>query len=586
MKTTLLLHQTHHTLADFNSIFQSLVKSLNTQGLHIFPELYLTGYPLQDVVLQKSFMDSYEAHLRLINDWTKNQIAVWRALVGGIKYEYEKDGIPKKIQNVIYELIPGKGLVDIYTKRLLPNYDIFDEQKYFSPGEKNTFYSYNGKTFGLQVCEDMWASNVHDLDPCELMSQEANKKSLTVDAIINLSASPFDVSKNRKRKLRAQNISLIFGCPFIYVNRVGGEDEILFDGRSFILFGENLNLEMKSFEADTKSLELEDIKGRFSQKPSISPENTWEGLFNPQINFSTSPVQLKYWEEEECEDVLKALTFGFQEYARKNGFKKFLIALSGGIDSALVLTIVKMGLTPGQSIEAIYMPSIYSSSLSANLSELICKNLQVPLSYLPIKFLHSMIRNTFTQSFAEPFSGIIDENVQSRIRGMLLYTRSNQTGAMVLNTSNKSELAVGYSTQYGDSVGAISILGDVFKTEVYRLSSYINKKYDKPIPEEIIRRGPTAELRNLQLDQDSLPPYERLDPILEGILSYKLGKKELLELGFEEGEIIKTLHLYLKSEYKRKQFCPIIKIKTKSFGFGYRIPISKNLNYQLYQQEE
>jgi NAD+ synthase (glutamine-hydrolysing) len=210
-----------------------------------------------------------------------------------------------------------------------------------------------------------------------------------------------------------------------------------------------------------------------------------------------------------------------------------------------------------------------------------CRHIRVPLRHLPIKFLHSTVKNVFTQTFTEKFGGLVDENVQSRLRGTLLYTRSNQTGAMVINTSNKSELAVGYSTQYGDSVGALSLLGDLYKTEVYRLARYVNEKHGKPIPEGIISRGPSAELRQNQLDEDSLPPYVRLDPMLEGVLTYRYGRRELSGLGFSEEEILKTLNLYLKSEYKRAQFCPILKIKAKSFGFGYRIPISKNVNYHL-----
>ncbi len=227
------------------------------------------------------------------------------------------------------------------------------------------------------------------------------------------------------------------------------------------------------------------------------------------------------------------------------------------------------------------MPSIHSSPVSTKLSEDMCARLGIPLSYLPIKFLHSVVKNTFLQTFNEPFEGLVDENIQSRIRGTLLYTRSNQTGAMVINTSNKSELAVGYSTQYGDSVGAISLLGDLYKTEVYQLAEFVNKHFNSPIPEGIISRGPSAELRENQLDQDSLPPYSRLDTILEGILSYRLGKVQLMELGLPENEIRKVLELYAKSEYKRAQFCPILKVKAKSFGFGYRMPISKSHNYQL-----
>jgi NAD+ synthase (glutamine-hydrolysing) len=230
-------------------------------------------------------------------------------------------------------------------------------------------------------------------------------------------------------------------------------------------------------------------------------------------------------------------------------------------------------------VEAIYMPSIYSSSLSTQLCEDMCRKIEVPLRYLPIKFLHSTVKNTFGQTFAEPFDGLTNENVQSRLRGMLLYTRSNQTNAMVINTSNKSELAVGYSTQYGDSVGAISLLGDLFKSEVYQLSEFLNKYHGEMIPKSILDRGPSAELRENQLDQDSLPPYSRLDALFEGILSYHAGKKQLEQMGFDPHEVTKVLNLYAKSEYKRAQFCPILKVKSKSFGFGYRIPISKNMKY-------
>lgn len=582
MKTTLTLHQTHHTLADFDAIFQTLTESLAGDGLHLFPELYLTGYPLQDLVLQRPFIDTYLGFLNDLNEWAKKQKAEWRALVGGLQYELEAGGIPRKICNVIYEVIPGVGLKNLYTKRLLPNYDIFDEQKYFSPGNQSFYYEFKNKIFGLLICEDMWASSFHELDPCELMYEETKDKNLKLDGLINLSASPFEVAKKSKRLERAKNISLKFSCPFFYINRVGGEDEILFDGASFVVAGNHLSLDLNSFEAESKSICLEEIEGSYSVEAVIHIENTWEGLFSPRLELELRPVRLKTWSDEECAEVLKALIFGFQEYASKSGFKKFLVALSGGMDSALVLAIVKLGLRPGQSLEAIYMPSMFSSPVSTELSENMCKGLGIPLAYFPIKFLHSAIKNAFTNTFPEPFHGLTDENVQSRLRGTLLYTRSNQTNAMVLNTSNKSELAVGYSTQYGDSVGAISLLGDLYKTEVYRLGEYINTHYNRPIPPGIIDRGPSAELRENQLDQDSLPPYERLDPILEGILSYRLGKKELLNLGHSEAEITKVLHLYLKSEYKRAQFCPILKVKAKSFGFGYRVPMSKNLSYQLY----
>ncbi len=586
MKTKIHLHQSHQTVADFKGIFRFLTEVLTGDDLHVFPELFLTGYPLQDLVLQRTFIQSYLEHQDSVHQWAIAQKGMWRALVGGLYYEMDNSNVPKKIQNVIYEIVPGKGLVKLYAKRLLPNYDIFDEQKYFSAGKSTAFYEFNHEVFGLLICEDMWASSFHEIDPCEIMLKEINQKQIQLRAIISLSASPFEVSKKQKRSERAKNISLNFGCPFVYVNRVGGEDEILFDGSSFVMNGAHLITELPSFQEASEAVDLSLIHGPYLEEPENKSENTWESLFSPSINTEIKPAVLRSWSDEECLDVLKGLQFGLQEYAKKSGFKKFLIALSGGIDSALVLAITKLSLKSDQSIEAIYMPSIHSAPLSTQLCEEMCQRLGIKLSYLPIKFLHTMVKNAFNQTFSESFTGLTDENVQSRLRGTLLYTRSNQTGAMVINTSNKSELAVGYSTQYGDSVGALSLLGDLYKTEVYQLSSFINRHFNQMIPPGIIQRGPSAELRDNQLDQDSLPAYSRLDTILEGILSYRLSGDDLLDLGQEKNDIIKVLELYSKSEYKRAQFCPIVKVKAKSFGFGYRVPISKNFDYQLKFKKE
>ena len=279
MKTMIHLHQTHHTVADFGAIFKTLTQELKAEGLHLFPELYLSGYPLQDLVLQRSFIDAYLKFQAQIDQWAKNQKGQWRALIGGLSYEIEPEGSPKKIQNVIYELAPGTGLEKKYTKRLLPNYDIFDEQKYFSPGDHNAFYEFNGDIFGLQICEDMWASSFHEIDPCELMLKEVKEKGIKLKAVINLSASPFEAAKKSKRTERARNISLMFSCPFIYLNRVGGEDEILFDGTSFVMNGSKIITELASFEAMSEIIDLSLIHGPYQEHALLKQENTWEGLF-------------------------------------------------------------------------------------------------------------------------------------------------------------------------------------------------------------------------------------------------------------------------------------------------------------------
>lgn len=573
------LHQTHHQIADFDNIIKHL-ESISESGIHIFPELSLTGYPLQDICLQKSFIESYQKHLVNIEKVSKKLNRNQVCLLGGIKYQLSDAGIPIEIRNVIYQL-DHNGLKDIYTKQLLPNYDIFDEQKYFTPGQETAIFKVNDLNIGLLICEDMWSSSFHHKDPVKDLKEVVLKQSIRLDAVINLSASPYCVGKFEKRLQRAKYISNLFETPYIYVNRVGAEDEILFDGQSFICDGKDILVRGKIFEKDLISVSLDDFEYKYTKSKAEPKENTWENLFSARLNIDGDLPLVTTWSDEQCQEVLKALSFGFQDYAKKCGFQNFTIALSGGMDSALVLTILRLALIEGQYLEAIYMPSIHSSPISYELSAVLCKNLGIPLHSLPIKFLHSTTKNLFGQSFSQKFEGLTDENIQSRLRGTLVYTRSNQINSMVVNTSNKSELAVGYSTQYGDSVGAISLLGDLYKSQVYHLAQYINKVNKGIIPEGIIDRPPTAELRPDQVDSQTLPPYDRLDAILEGILSYRLSASDLIEKGFNPEEVNKVFHLYRRSEYKRYQFCPIIKISSKSFGFGYRIPISKASDYYL-----
>jgi NAD+ synthase (glutamine-hydrolysing) len=579
------LHQTHHTIADFDGIFSYLERHFGTNqegGLHIFPELFLSGYPLQDLCLQRSFVKTYLNLISRINTWSKGLKSKNEdccMLIGGINYEFadEQKGIPLRLTNVIYKLIPGKELEPIYAKILLPNYDIFDEKKYFHVGDGPKVLEFNGKKIGLLICEDMWHSNVHKIDPV----QDLIQLGVELDVVVNLSASPYTLHKCEKRVDRGITISKAVGAPFIYVNRVGCEDEIIFDGSSFVVNGNIVTHRSKSFADDLSTVELEKFNGP-KQKIDYKVENTWESMFSPSISYpkDTLPT-LTHLDDAHCEEIVQALCFGLQEYAKKSHFKKFVVALSGGMDSALVVALTKLSLQPGQELECIYMPSEFSRDLSYNLSVDMCKRLNIPLHVLPISSVHNSCRELFGKHINKELAGLADENIQSRLRGLLLYARSNQSDAMVINTSNKSELAVGYSTIYGDSVGAISMLGDLFKSEIFVLSRYINRKYSDMIPEEIITRPPSAELRNDQVDTDSLPPYERLDVILEAILSYRLGLQDLLNLGFDREEIERVINLYRRTEYKRAQFCPILKIKSKSFGFGYRVPICKNSTFYL-----
>lgn len=581
----IILHQTHHEIGDFEGVFQYLSNNFQNRenkGLHLFPELFLTGYPLQDLSLKKSFIDDYKTLLDDLSLWSekslksKNPNDPFMILVGGLDYELNELGLPLKIQNVIYKIVPGKKLEKIAIKQLLPNYDLYEEKKYFSPGVQTSIIDFDGKNIALLICEDMWFSHLHDHDPIK----ELKQKNEFLDLIVNFSASPYYLNKDERRIARAKEISQYLNAPFVYVNRVGAEDEILFDGQSFIVNGDMLIKKLAAFKAEIAEVTLPEYRDSGSQLKFTEKTSSWDEIYRHRINLKNN--QLIPLSETELAQILDALMFGIYDYAHKSNINKFSIALSGGMDSALVITILKLVKDKYNEIrnrpievEAVFMPGFFSSSLSYDLSYDLCQNLGFKLTSLPIKFIHSTIRNNYREHFHTDLKGIADENIQSRLRGALIYARSNEFGSMVLNTSNKSELSVGYSTMYGDSVGALSVLGDLYKTEVFEVAKYINKKYHNIIPNDIITRPPSAELRENQEDAQSLPPYEILDPILDGLLSMSFSPLDLVGMGFNQDYVAKVFNLYSKSEYKRRQFCPIIKIKPKSFGFGYRVPICK-----------
>jgi NAD+ synthase (glutamine-hydrolysing) len=574
------LHQTHHEIADFEGIFKYLTTTFqqgNHEGLHVFPELFLTGYPLQDLPLKKTFIDDYLAFLEDLSIWSerqfksKGQLAL---LFGGLRYEFDTLGWPSHIENVMYILEPGKKLRSLYTKQLLPNYDIYEEKKYFTPGHQSEVFEFGGKYFGLLICEDIWFSHLHDIDPVEQLKFHAQK----CDAVIAINASPYHIGKVETRINRALEISQFLQAPFIYVNRVGAEDEILFDGHSFVVDGNSVVKMGVGFKSQVINFDLPVYKSpeNTNVRAYHSSTNTWSTIFCTRLSSDT--LTLQPLGEAGCAEILDGLLLGIRDYASSNGLKKFTIALSGGMDSALVLTILKLlQKTFPIEIEAVFMPGFFSSSISYDLSYDLCRNLGIKLTTMPIKFIHSTIRSAYKDNFGNELKGLADENIQSRLRGALIYMRSNDMNSAVLNTSNKSELSVGYSTIYGDSVGALSVLGDLFKVEVFELAHYINKHHGNLIPNDIISRPPSAELREDQEDSQSLPPYERLDPILEALLSSRFSPQDLIKRGHKQDEVFKVYQLLSKSEYKRKQFCPIIQVKPKSFGFGHRVPISKKM---------
>lgn len=570
------LHQTHHEIGDFEAIFHSLTEILqrgDAKGLHVFPELFLTGYPLQDLPLQKSFIDEYLRLLEDIDLWSSKRpktSSSQMALFGGLSYEFDQHGEILHIKNVCYALCPGETLKIVATKNLLPNYDLYEEKKYFTAGTEASVISFENKKIGILICEDMWHSHLHTSDPVLKLKAHGS-----VDLVVNLSASPYHLGKFDERLKRANHVANYLAAPVLYLNRVGFEDEILFDGQSFLTDGEKLIVKADLFKKDDHSFELPAFNGKKTESMG-SITSSWNTIFHRRL--SEDQKKLLPLTDSEAMEILEGLKFSVQEYASKTHMNKFLVALSGGMDSSLVLAILKLSLKKDQSIEAVFMPGFFSSSLSYDLATDLCRNLNVPLRLFPIKFIHSAIRNNYVDNFKNELKGLADENIQSRLRGALIYARSNDTGAMVINTSNKSELAVGYSTLYGDSVGALSLLGDLYKTEVFDLARFINKLHPGMIPDEIISRAPSAELRDDQRDEDSLLPYPMLDALLENYLSYKKSPEDMVALGYDAASAQKIFKLWQRSEYKRKQFCPIVKLKAKSFGFGYRNPILKKIH--------
>ncbi|MCY4643333.1 MAG: NAD(+) synthase [Bacteriovoracales bacterium] len=584
------LHQTHHSIADLDGIFSYLEEQMGPQkspGLHLFPEGQLVGYPLQDLYLDPSFIGSFHKALEKFNAFSTSMEREKEGeeetlfLLGGPEYEYSSRstprGIPQNIYNSIYAVSPGHPLKPIYRKQLLPGYDIFDEPKYFTPGTENKVLSFRGKKLALLICEDMWSSPSSPCDPVSLLGEEG----APLDLIVNLSASPFHLEKDHMRTERAKEVCHHLRAPLAYVNRVGGEDGILFDGGSFVAHENGILAKAPFFEKNVLVWEMPSSPKKENVSPPKVPKarprkGAWESLFHFRLD-DRNPPQIRPLNRDDLDLALAAIQFGLREYADKNGFQKFLVALSGGLDSALVLTLTKLALAPGLTLEALSMPGNFTSPKSNELTRSLCEKLEVPCRFLPIKFLHASSRQAFLSAFDSPLEGIADENIQSRLRALFLYARSNQDGAMVVNTSNKSELSVGYSTQYGDGVGAVSPLGDLYKSEVYQLAHHINDRYGSLIDPEILGRPPSAELRPGQKDSDSLPEYPVLDAILEGLTSYGLSVSDLVERGHRREDVEKVRRLQSLSEFKRSSFCPVIKLKFKSYGFGHRVPISKKL---------
>jgi NAD+ synthase (glutamine-hydrolysing) len=547
----LALAQINPTIGDFlgnvrKIVELSLASQRNGADLVVFPEMSICGYPPADLLEKPSFLARAHQALEEIAEQvtTNHPIAV---LCGCPTPAPVSSG--KRVMNSAVVL--RKGQVQfLQSKMLLPYYDVFDEQRYFAPAADQLLYELAGERIAITICEDawndknFWPQRLYPVDPVEnLMRQGAT-------LIVNLSASPYYRGKREMRQAMLAAIARHHHVPVAMVNQVGGNDSLIFDGTSLVLDTEgNILTQARSFQEDLLSVDF----------PSASPVAGRGELL----------------EENEDIAVYDALVLGTRDYVRKCGFSKAIVGLSGGIDSALVASIATEALG-ADNVLGVGMPSEYSSQGSIDDARQLAQNLGIQWELIPICDIfrdHLKALNPILGSYPPD---ITEENLQSRIRGALLMALSNKLGALVLTTGNKSEMSTGYCTLYGDMVGALAVIGDVYKTYVYRLARHANRDREV-IPENTLLKPPSAELRPDQRDTDSLPPYEVLDPILEAYVEHYETAEEIVQasgMPLEIAMVRSVLRMVERSEYKRQQAAPVLKVTQKSFGVGRRFPIA------------
>ena len=501
----------------------------SSPDIFLFTEMFITGYPPEDLILRDDLLDaSYEAVEKLCEVKPKSFIVI---------------GYPKKEGDSIFNcagVLRNKSVITEYKKQELPNYEVFDEKRYFQSGKGPGIFEVNGLRVGLSVCEDIWHENV--------IKQLHEKKT---DLILNINASPFHLDKIKERKVLISGHAINYSLPIVYANQVGGQDELVFDGTSMAMDGEGQQiLQLEKFKEDYKIVNFtSDQEGKLSsEKREEIPE------------------------DKELEEVYKALVLGAKDYIQKNNFPGVLIGSSGGIDSALTAAIAADAIGP-EKVRTFMLPFKFTSDMSVEDSEKLAVNLGIKHSVIPIGDIYE----SFADSLEDEFSGlepdITEENLQSRCRGVILMALSNKSGELVLTTGNKSETAVGYSTLYGDTAGGFGVLKDVPKTLVYELSRYRNT-ISHVIPDRIIDRPPSAELAPDQQDSDSLPDYAILDKIIELYVEQDKSKVEIEESGIDKSMVDRVIRLIDLSEYKRRQAPLGVKITSRGFGKDRRYPIT------------
>jgi NAD+ synthetase len=540
------LLQINSTVGDFSANQKKLLDSYEKAvalgaEFVLAPELFLCGYPPRDLLLREDFI---AANLSTLDETAKSVGAV-PLCVGFVDRNSEKPG--RALRNSAAVLQNGK-IIWRTTKSLLPTYDVFDEDRYFEPAKKIEPFVLNGKKIGITICEDIW--NDEDFWPERLYRRDPVRELISQGAkmILNISASPWSVGKEKTRLEMLQRVARDEKIPLAQVNLVGANDELIFDGHSVALDarGEAIAL--------GKSFAEEVFVADFGESGKRKAESGNE--------FPPREAQ-----------IFSALSLGIRDYVRKCGFKSVIVGLSGGIDSALVAVLAADALG-AENVFGVAMPARYSSEGSLRDAEALAKNLKIRYEVLPIEPAFLAVEKQLEKVFAGTKPNEAEENVQSRLRGVTLMALSNKFGALVLTTGNKSEMAVGYCTLYGDMNGALAPIADVLKTDIYKIARWVNRE-KIVIPENSISKPPSAELRPNQTDQDSLPPYETLDAILDLYVVKNLSPAEIVSSGFDAAVVNDVVNKINFSEYKRRQAAPGLKISPRAFGMGRRIPIAQ-----------
>jgi len=526
----------------------------------IFPELSITGYPPEDLLLRESFIGKNFAVLEEIATYSGSSSAII-GFVDRSLNEDSTDNFDRKISNAA-AIVQNGDVKGIYHKCFLPNYSVFDEARYFAKGNNPAdLFWYDDIAIGINICEDIWIDN----GPAD------RQVSSGASIIININASPFDINKIDSRRNQVREKAKKLNVPIIYLNMVGGQDELVFDGGSFVVDSSGkIIYQASQFKEEVFTLDLEvQIKDIISDSKLTLNRKTEE-----------LPNLISHETFNELESMYEALKLGVSDYVRKNNFQKILVGLSGGIDSALTATIAVDALSP-ENVIGIAMPSKYNPDSSLDDAQQLADNLGIEFKVIPIEETVESLRTLLKDSLEEPLADVTDENIQSRIRGNIIMGLSNQLGAMVLSTGNKSEMAVGYSTLYGDLAGGFALLKDVYKTEVYKLAEFRNKE-SKVIPLNSITKEPSAELRDDQFDSDSLPDYELLDKILKMYIESDYSSEKIIASGIENNIVYDVLEKVDKNEYKRKQVAPGVKLTERAFGKDRRMPITNTYIRERY----